>query len=710
MKKRNLCFVLVLIFMVSCIFSGCDENGADKETGEKIDSIGQTSSVDTTDGADGDYVYEAKSIEPEDELSIFTWGEKSPSGIYVYGHNVDYDSGSFIWYLKEMDYCGKTIKDYDLSWLEECENISLIPSSDNLLWLKTYGENKSTGDSYERLWKYEGNEPKLILDLSELNTERIGTIVVNSDFIVFETISGYVETLICYDLEGNLKFNVKVGEVEPFKNDSILVLNGDEILVSRNVEDETVVSRLDTENQALSEICRFDKGVLRYADGDTLYVSNMESVSEYSVSSQSSKQLFTWKDFGCDPGKIFKNGEGKLVYCGGDGERAIFALLDKTTATQRQEIVLGVNNSRGTNLSTLVNRFNQSNSQYKISIKNYGEFPNGQDILNTEIISGEGPDIILLYDFSNEIIKDDVLEDLLPFFESDETLNLDNVLTGPLEAMKTNGKLLDFIPLFQIETILYDSEYFHGTDKDGCVNLGNIENLFNGTVLRSDLLQLAFCGSNAKELKAEDIKAVLELAKVLPEKYEDYVAGGEICPLVLSCCENIEMLSVYGSQFGENLKIAGLPFYGENSGIIVPFVGWDFGMNKNSTAKDGVWEFFKFLTEKDIAEYEILNIIPLNLDKYEYKQSEKEKVLMEDVNEDGSLNSRAAFYSSLSDKERQTFNDELFNNCCGIMRNNSSTYDIITPLAEEYFSGKKTVEEVTSDIISRLELYNAEHS
>lgn len=710
MKKRNLCFLLALIFMVSCIFSGCGENGADKGTDEKVDSVEETSSVDTTDGADEDYVYVAKPIEPENELSIFTWGEKAPNGIYVYGHNVDYNSGTFIWYLKEMDYSGKTIKDYDLSWLEDGEKISLIPSSDNSLWLKTYGENKSTGDSYERLWKYEGDEPKLILDLSELNTEHIGNIVVNNDFIVFETISGFVETLKVCDLEGNLKFNVKVGEAEPLKNDSILVLNGDEILVSRNVEDETVVSRLDTENQALSEICKFDKGVLRYADGDTLYVSNTESVFEYSVPNKTSNQLFAWKDFGCDPGKIFKNGEGKLVYCGGDGERAIFALLDKTTAAQRQEIVLGVNNSKGTNLSTLVNRFNQSNSQYKISIKNYGEFTNGQDILNTEILSQEGPDIILLSDFSNEIIKDDVLEDLLPFFESDETLNLDNVLTGPLEAMKTNGKLLDFIPLFQIETILCDSEYFHGADKDGSVNFGDAENLFNDTVLRSDLMQLAFCGSNAKELKAEDVKAILELAKVLPEKYEDYTADGESCPIVMSCCENIEMLSVYGSQFGENLKNAGVPFNGENSGIIVPFIGWDFGMNKNSTVKDGVWEFFKFLTQKDIAEEEILNVIPLNLDKYEYKQSEKEKAIMNDVNEDGSLNSRAAYYSSLSDKERQAFNDELFNSCCGILRPNSTVLEIISPIADDYFSERKTADQATDDIMFRLSVYYAEHN
>lgn len=708
MNKRFLRILPVLVLMM--LLSACNKSADNSSVGINKDGVVEITSIDTPQGeAESGLTYLVNRIQPEDPVSFFNWSIKSPNGLYVYGYTINQkENGVYNWYLREIDFSGKTLRYYDLSWLEPGENINIYSSENNELWVHSYGENKTTGKSFDRIWVYQGQTPEMVLDLSFSAGEYWDEFCVSRDYLIVNTAINSAndrrEILYFYDREGNLLFQ------QNSNNAPHVVLNGDQILLSEKAERMTVISELNVDTQDIREICQFDAGSLRCAEGDDLYISTTTALYKYSVSQSEAKFLFNWNVLGIEIGTIFPMEEDSFFYCSSAGSEPAMAIIKKGTGKERATIVFAVNDPHGTFLATNVNRFNQTNEEYVIEIKNYADYANGQDVFNTEMISGNGPDVILLSDFSDEIIKPEVLADLQPFFEKDDYLNMENVLPGALEAMKTDGALLDFIPAFQIETIVCDSQLPSSLDTASfSAFLHSLQehqltgDIFGGSVYRDEFMRLVFCGSNIQPYTTEELMAILSFANQLPADYS-YNSNTENQQFSLVCNENTEIFVGEGCAYGADMGVVGLPFYGQNTGIIVPWLGVDLGIARTSSVKDGAWQFFKQLTETEVFEGDILNIIPLNKDKYDYKQREKEKSVLYIDPEDQS-DARAKFYESVSEKVREDFYEALLSNLCGILRENRTAYSIVEPLAGQYFSGMKTAEEVAADIISRLSIY-----
>ena len=109
--------------------------------------------------------------------------------------------------------------------------------------------------------------------------------------------------------------------------------------------------------------------------------------------------------------------------------------------------------------SAIVN-FNKTNLEYRIHVNEYQIYNTSDDYtagltkLNTEIISGNIPDMILTQNlpFSRYAARG-LLEDLYPYIDADPEYNRANLVEGALRAAEMGGKLYQIFPSFTIDTL-----------------------------------------------------------------------------------------------------------------------------------------------------------------------------------------------------------------------------------------------------------------
>ncbi|MBP1569756.1 MAG: extracellular solute-binding protein [Oscillospiraceae bacterium] len=101
--------------------------------------------------------------------------------------------------------------------------------------------------------------------------------------------------------------------------------------------------------------------------------------------------------------------------------------------------------------------FNKTNSEYRIHVTDYSEFASGEDYygltkLNTEIISGNIPDIFITNNMPMARYSGKgIFEDLTPYIEQD--IGFDNLVSPLFDALRTeDGKLYEIYDNFNLYT------------------------------------------------------------------------------------------------------------------------------------------------------------------------------------------------------------------------------------------------------------------
>jgi hypothetical protein len=198
-------------------------------------------------------------------------------------------------------------------------------------------------------------------------------------------------------------------------------------------------------------------------------------------------ELINWVDSDVDPSGIQVLGsiDGDHVLClsiiggnggmfggfGGFGGTAAQTIdmisLVKTPSSQvpqKTVLTLAVNNV-DYNLRAEILRFNKRDPNYRIKIVDYSVYNTATDAsagitkLNTEIISGNIPDIILTAALpATNYATKGLLEDLYPYLDADAELGgRDVILPAFRKALETDGKLYQISSGFSILTLSGDS-------------------------------------------------------------------------------------------------------------------------------------------------------------------------------------------------------------------------------------------------------------
>lgn len=91
-------------------------------------------------------------------------------------------------------------------------------------------------------------------------------------------------------------------------------------------------------------------------------------------------------------------------------------------------------------LYPLVNSFNRSSEDYRIEVSNMNETGMSMELLQAELISGNGPDIFAFTDRNVlSAMNANAFVDLLPFLDADEEYGRETLVPGLLAALSADG-------------------------------------------------------------------------------------------------------------------------------------------------------------------------------------------------------------------------------------------------------------------------------
>lgn len=687
--KKNRYFFAAAAILLCTLLTGCSNPSVERtKSGELIlNTVEQTAET----------AYRSNNIELASK----------PDGIY---HVCPLNEGFVLSGRKgnlPVMYCfstdGSLIQSFDLSWLEESQSISnLTVSEDGTLYILT-GTDKEEGFSYQLYAIPADGQAKLISGLNIDNGVYIGDMFYCNDALFFRCTNYQLKSyyLEAYTCQGQKKQSYDIGK--PFS----CVSDGKAIYIGLSSIDGIQLKKLDPDRGSLSDLETFSSGhILGAADGK-IYIGDLADVFCFDTSTNEISKLFQWASNGAIPSsKLCPLPDGNFIIWSSDSIRLVQARAGDESPSQ--EIVLALN-GMPLEFSNVIIHFNDENNGYHITIKDYSAYSDPVQILATEINAGNAPDLIDTFAFSSELINTGALENLLPYFEADPDISASDLLQAPLRAMLTEDQaLLGIAPSFLIWTFTTgaaDNINFEGqTIAENLEALGNPADAFAGTLARDTFLSLAFCCGINKNYSVEDIAAILEWAKQLPET-ENYNMGTNISEgtqriLALNCCDHDSWWvtrQLFGGKAGD-MVLLGLPF-SDGTGIIVP--SCRIAIPSAAGSKAGAWTFIKYLLLQEFGSYSTSAYCPIL--SAEYKRicaEDTEAIAQQKQKINGEILEDASHIGEF---------DVLLNGINGMYQGNTATYDIVISCSARYFSGQIGAQEAAQDILSRLGVYYAEH-
>lgn len=393
--------------------------------------------------------------------------------------------------------------------------------------------------------------------------------------------------------------------------------------------------------------------------------------------------------------------------------------------------------------------FNKSNPDYRITIADYSQYDTDEDYtagitrLNTDIVSGKMPDILLLNDNIpvESYAAKGLFEDLYPYIDKDQEINREDYFQNVLSAYENNGELYCLPPRFLIYTVV-------GKTADVGDRMGwTLQDLKEVLAAKPEGTQ-AFAGATRLDMlyysirmsgnqfidwesgkcnfNSEGFLSLLEFIKSFPEElpedywekemgmsWEDQFRQGRVLldQTVLNSFSGYNYLMK--AMFGEDITMIGFPSEsGKGSAISSEM---KLSMSSKSKNKDGVWQFLRYFLTDEYQERENYGW-PLSMKQAELLAEEaKKKPTYEDENgnqveydETYHINGVDIPITPMTQEEVEEVL-EFMQSVDQPYTNNQALIDIISEEAASYFSGQKNVKEVVDIIQNRVQIYVSEN-
>ena len=424
--------------------------------------------------------------------------------------------------------------------------------------------------------------------------------------------------------------------------------------------------------------------------------------------------------------------EKELVSILYDEETSSYKLVStsQTTSTKTQLTIARTENNQY--IAAAIQNFNQLNTEYFVSSKYYfGDNP-GLD-LSLDIISGDGPDLVSLYDFPIETyVKQGVLQDMYRFIDDDPEISREDFSANVLQVLETDGALYQIAPTYYVEFLCAAPSLTEGitswsmddikrimTANPSVILCGfdpNSGYSYSGQIL-STLLRYSYNDyiNDQKDQYIFDTEKVMDLlafCKEMGGRIDSYASNGGdpvISGEMLFYNGIYRDLKDFGIQYGTNA--IGYPT-SSGSGVAINSV-IRFGICSKSKNQLGAWEFIKAtLSESYQEELPWLPIRCSSLNKLKElaklgktgKPSADENTIEYHVEQDLLKNPPSQseindFFAIISSADRLVNDYE-----------SRMILDIFLDEAEPYFYGDKQLQDVVAVIKSRISIMIAEQS
>lgn len=447
------------------------------------------------------------------------------------------------------------------------------------------------------------------------------------------------------------------------------------------------------------------------------------------------------------------------------GNRLSLSLLTKRDTSEMADTLIVTMGMIGSDsdITSRVTQFNKSNDKYRIKIKDYSEFDvydekaekytsRAVDQLKNDIISGNAPDMICVYDESliSTLSGKGVFADLYTMMENDSDIKKDMFMPNILEALETDGKLYSISPSFSIQTYAGKTKYLDGKENwtmdefvETCQNLPDGMKVFKGGNTKSDVYSwldsvtstfVDYPNKKCSFDSSEYIK-LLEFCNTFPdtdpnvpdsETSSDDEMQAYYNDMETQCLNDKALLdNIYFSSlrdysvakngtFGDDITLVGLPS-NDGQGARISLNN-SFAILNNSGCKEAAWEFIKvFLGE----EYQNnLYNFPVIEKYFDIKADE----CMEDpyyINEDGEkeyydntwfIGDREIDIPPITQQERDFLVDFVKNTTKLYGGYNADIYEICQEEVQAYFKGEKSSEDAAKMIQNRVSILVSEQN
>ena len=406
------------------------------------------------------------------------------------------------------------------------------------------------------------------------------------------------------------------------------------------------------------------------------------------------------------------------------------------------------------NLRSQIVKFNKSNPDYRIVVRDYSEYATDEDYnagltkLNTEIISGNIPDIIAngMNIPMRQYAAKGLLEDLWTYIDADPEYTRDKLMTQPLEAVQTDGKLYQLPIDFGVTTavgmgkVVGDYTTWTLADvNDALSRLPEGATVFNKYYTQSEMLQYCVAmnaesfmnwETGACSFDSDEFRALLEFVKPFPAEYdwqsddEDYESdytrmknGKQL--LYPTSISGFDSIYYTFAALDNDIRFVGFPREDGSSGNAF---NSDCTLSISTTCKDkaGAWAFIRSTLSEDFQK----GLWNLPILKSAFDANAKEAMTQEYVTDENgnqvldengepipisnggmSVGNEPMIELYAVTQEQYDAVMALIDSTTSFVDYDQNVLDIITDEAAGYFAGSKTVEEVSGLIQSRVSLY-----
>lgn len=360
---------------------------------------------------------------------------------------------------------------------------------------------------------------------------------------------------------------------------------------------------------------------------DDKYVYGYDLHLDGRGSGQAPEELFLWTDsdingYFVESISLLEDGRIYAAVEDWTNEDRTLALLRRTKAedvTPRKNMVLAAVDG-GSSLTALTVKFNRSQAQYHLELKNYDSLT---DLYNA-ILTKEAMDIIDLSGVNVEsLLRQGVFEDLRPYLEQSESLAPSDFVEGILDTYTVGGKLIGIPDSFMLKTIAGDRTLLGdggGLTLEGLLEIArrNPGALPVGDVTKNEMMQYlmmfvqdTFIDWEKGECRFDSLQfqAVLEFVNRFPDSLES-LPGEDSLPRkihdgrVLFAIADIWSLGNfqrYEGMFGETAACVGFPTEDGRGGTLL-YPRNAFGITSMSQYKEGGWKFIESVLDPGEAE------------------------------------------------------------------------------------------------------------
>ena len=500
------------------------------------------------------------------------------------------------------------------------------------------------------------------------------------------------------------------------------------------------------------------QGSIMFSGNGYAYSVDQIGISLFDMTSKEKRILVSWNDSNMDLTIINSIRECQML-----SEETVFLMAEPEAnnmmiemLTRQQEnpnegkkslIVAGFFLEGNEQLLSSVTLFNETNLNYTLQIKDYGEgitYRMTEEEYNTaidaaweqfslDVANGQGPDIF--FGNSDSLLEAGNLVDLMPLIEADSSFEIANYIPNIIEAYKIDGKLYTMPIEFVISSLMGESSVIgeqSGWTVDEFVEMA--DSLPVGTVAlgdrsQSNLLYFALSNSyndyvnhSSKQVcfDSDNFMKLLNWAKTYgldDEKYEN----GEVFVDEYTLLQNRQLaltsagishpnnISQIWNYFpvGEPLNFVGYPSP-SRPGPSVDLLT-RYSILSNSKYAEGAWEFIRICISEE-AQNEIVENeqgIPILKSSVDYlldRALYPEKYdWVDDMTGEGYMP------DAVSEEDAGIFIDLMYSaNSQTYM--DSNLWAIIQEEVQAFFNDQKTVEDVAVIIQNRAQTYMDEKS